>query len=288
MRFEEIRPFVRYVHFLPLDRTSVYGMTVPCDARLFYCCGGSGSMFAGNTEYAMAPGCVLILPSGTGYRIGTPEREVTYIAVNFDYTQANLDKKTPIPPVEQPLYDPQQKLEDVTFQDHPAFNAVVYLKGADTLSGRLFRLEREYFQKLIYYERMNANVLGEVLFECARMLSSQRYQAGDEAVTRVMGYIQENYMHPLTNRAIGERFHLHPNYVSSVVKTFTGVPLHQYVLQVRISHALELLQEGDRPVGEIAAACGFCDIYHFSKCFKRLVGTTPSRYRAGKTDALER
>ncbi len=97
MRFDEIRPFVRYVHYLPLDRTARYGVTFPCDARLFYCCSGSGGITVGDMEYSMEPGCVLILPSGTGYRIGTPAREVTYIAVNFDYTQDNLDKKHPFP-----------------------------------------------------------------------------------------------------------------------------------------------------------------------------------------------
>ena len=280
MRFEDIRPFVRYVHYLPLDRTAQYAFTVPFDARLFYCCGGEGSIWVEETEYTMVPGCVLILPSGMGYRIGTPSREVTYLAVNFDYTQAHLDKKTPIPPVEQPLYDPRRRLEDILFQDVPDFNGAVYLCGADGLLARLMKMEREYFQKLIYFERLNSDVLGEVLFECARMLSSQRFRTGDETVTKVMGYIQENYMHPICNRVIAERFHLHPNHVSSMVKTFTGVPLHRYVLQVRVSHALEMLQESDRTVGEIAAACGFCDIYHFSKCFKQAVGITPSAYRS--------
>ncbi len=283
MRFEEIRPFVRYVHYLPLDRDARYAFTVPMDARLFYCCSGEGSVLVGETEYPMVSGCVLVVPSGMGYRIGTPAREVTYLAVNFDYTQEHLDQKAPIPPVEQPLYDPGRRLENILFQDAPDFNSVVYLCGAENLLPRLMKLEREYFQKLIYFERLNSDVMGEVLFECARKLSSQRFRAGDEAVTRVVGYIQENYMRPLTNRMIGERFHLHPNHVSSMVKTFTGVPLHRYVLQVRISHALEMLQESDRPVGEIAAACGFCDIYHFSKCFKQALGVTPSRYRVGKT-----
>ncbi|MBQ8639733.1 MAG: helix-turn-helix transcriptional regulator [Lachnospiraceae bacterium] len=55
--------------------------------------------------------------------------------------------------------------------------------------------------------------------------------------------------------------------------------IFHYILRIRISFALEFLQNGTLSIGEISSACGFCDIYHFSKCFKSIVGITPSVYR---------
>ena len=281
MLFHEIHPFVRYVHYLPLDRHSQYTATIPYDARLFYCYNGNGTIRVKDTIYEMEFGDVLILPSGTNYHIMTPASKITYIAVNFDYTLDNFDKKKPIPPVSQSLYNPLQRLESVQFHDNLSFNDVVYLKNADSLSGKLLKLEREYTQKLLYYERLNSDILTEVLIECARMLSSQKYSYNNENIAKVISYIQEHYNQDITNRNIGEILNLHPNYVNNMFKSFTGIPLHQYVLRIRISHAIEQLQTGNLSIGEIAVSCGFCDIYHFSKCFKKAVGVTPSKYKSG-------
>lgn len=282
MLFDEIHPFVRYVHYLPLDKNAHYAPTIPYDARLFFCYNGSGLIRVKDTVYQMESENILLIPSGMSYHLYTPEYKVIYIAVNFDYTLENVDKKQPIPPAEQSLYNPIQRLEHIQFHDNLAFNDVIYLKKAGRLSNRLLRLEQEYSQKFLYYERLSSNILAEVLFECARMLSSQKYSYNHESIAKVIGYIHENYRQEITNQEIGKMLDLHPNYVNSIFKSFTGIPLHQYVLRVRISHAIELLLTGELSIGEIAINCGFCDIYHFSKCFKKAVGVTPSKYRTNR------
>ena len=76
-----------------------------------------------------------------------------------------------------------------------------------------------------------------------------------------------------------EYFGFHKNYISTMIKEYTGMPLHRYLNRVRISHALDMLNDGDIPIGEIARLCGFCDIYYFSRYFKSAVGVSPSEYR---------
>ena len=83
----------------------------------------------------------------------------------------------------------------------------------------------------------------------------------------------------LTNITLGERFGFHPNYVSTLVKSYTGIPLHRYLLTVRLSRAAELITQTELSIGEISDRCGFCDIYYFSRYFKRAFGTPPSEYR---------
>ncbi|MFD5148575.1 helix-turn-helix domain-containing protein [Streptomyces sp. NPDC058401] len=65
-----------------------------------------------------------------------------------------------------------------------------------------------------------------------------------------------------------------------LVRTFSGafgIAPHQYLVSRRVSLARRLLLDG-RPAAEVAVAAGFYDQSHFTRHFKRVVGTTPGRY----------
>lgn len=68
-----------------------------------------------------------------------------------------------------------------------------------------------------------------------------------------------------------------------LVRSFTrrfGISPHRYLIGRRIGVARERLLEG-RPLAQVAADVGFHDQAHFTKHFKRHVGTTPGGYRGG-------
>jgi AraC-like DNA-binding protein len=58
-----------------------------------------------------------------------------------------------------------------------------------------------------------------------------------------------------------------------------GEPGHRYLLHARIDHAARLLRLTERPVKEVAAACGVPDIFYFTRLFSERMGTSPARYR---------
>ena len=70
-----------------------------------------------------------------------------------------------------------------------------------------------------------------------------------------------------------------PNYLNRLVLGITGMSLHQYVLQRRLTRAAELLITTQLPVSEIAVNLGFHSASHFSGFFKKATGTTPAQYR---------
>jgi transcriptional regulator GlxA family with amidase domain len=53
----------------------------------------------------------------------------------------------------------------------------------------------------------------------------------------------------------------------------------EYVLSLRVQEAQRLLATTRQPVGDIAAATGFCDQSHLTKRFRKLTGMTPLAYR---------
>ena len=123
-----------------------------------------------------------------------------------------------------------------------------------------------------------SNLLSEILVECLRKARHQNNSGSSDTAMKIIAYINEAYADPLTNSSVATVFHLHPNYVSALVKEFTGLPLHQYLLHVRVSHSIYLLNTAGLGMSEIAQRCGFSDIYHYSKVFKRIMGVSPSKY----------
>ncbi len=64
-------------------------------------------------------------------------------------------------------------------------------------------------------------------------------------------------------------------------KQSTGLPPHQYILRRRIEHAKSLLKTNELGIAEIGQRLGFSDQSHFTLIFRKFVGATPARWRAG-------
>ncbi len=278
MNISKIHPFIRYAHYIPIGSDVGFKCTIPYDHRLFYMYDGSAVVQTDKEVYTLVKGDVLIIPSGNKYQLLPPKDKAVYIALNFDYTQSNSKQQKPIPPVEAETFNSRLILEKAGDVNIPVFNEVTYVSGMKEFSSRLTRIEREYSQKLLYFEDITSNILAELLLECARAQHGQKYKGSNDIASIVIGYINENIERPLSNKAIGEALKLHPNYISKLVKISTGLPLHQYIMRTRVYHSIELLTENKLTVSEIAEQCGFCDIYHYSKSFKKIMGIPPSKY----------
>jgi AraC-like DNA-binding protein len=72
----------------------------------------------------------------------------------------------------------------------------------------------------------------------------------------------------------------HPAHLVRAFSTAYGIAPHQYLMSRRVDLARRLLLAGRAPA-DVAGATGFYDQAHLTRHFKRLVGVTPGRYRAG-------
>lgn len=279
MNISEIHPFIRYAHYIPIGKDADYKSTIPYDHRFFYMYEGTAAILTDKECYILNKGDVLIIPSGNKYRLLPPEENAVYLALNFDYTQSNITLKKPIPPAEFDIFDSHLVLERLEELNVPVFNEVTCIRKMKKISSSLSRIEYEYTQKLLYFEDIIANIMAELLLECVREQHGREYKGSKEIIGIVIGYINENIEKPLSNKIIGEALNLHPNYISKLMKISTGLPLHRYLMQTRVYRSIELLTEGKYTVSEIAELCGFCDIYHYSKLFKKIIGIPPSEYK---------
>ena len=278
MKLSEIHPFVRFVHPLRIDENERYGISTAFDNRLFYLRAGSGVISASGERLSLSVGDALLLPSGTAYELIPCDLPASYIAVNFDYTQGHVDKDTPVPPLFSSRFDQAERFEVLRFEDAEELSAPLLIKAAPGIGGKLLAMEVEYAKKQLGYGRILSALLTETLVGCLRAHRAMRLERSERLIREILRYVDQNLQNPLSNTDIAAAFGLHPNYVSQLIKLHTGLPMHKYLMHLRVSRAMELLGKEGSTVGEVALQSGFVDIYHFSKTFKSLVGVPPSRY----------
>ena len=276
----EVKPYLRYVRTVTVTPEGGFPPSAAYDARLFYTLEGAGTVEADGTAYPMKPGCLLLLNGGVPYWLQAPERRVSYLAVNFDYTYRSCGRKGPVAPDPTSSFRPENRIDPVTFADAPQLDRVLYLEGMDPLTARLQAMEGEYTRKINLYEWKLSTGMADVLIRCLRQAALHRAEAEGAALAgRIVGYLQAHLDRNLTNRDIAAVFHYHPNYISGLMKAYTGQPLHRYLKHLRIAKAEVLLVSGGGSLDDIARACGFCDASHLIKCFRAEVGMTPSEFR---------
>jgi len=92
--------------------------------------------------------------------------------------------------------------------------------------------------------------------------------------------VELNYSEDLSLQSVADAFRMDKYQLSRMFKQQIGVNYWQYVMQIRIDKAAELLAETSLKNSAIAEMTGFVDESHFSKTFKKHTGVSPKDYRA--------
>ncbi len=85
---------------------------------------------------------------------------------------------------------------------------------------------------------------------------------------RMVGFIRQHYMEPLTLTQLAEMSGYRPKYFSRLFQRFTGTSPMHYLIQTRMDIAYDMLSSGFYTVREAAEHVGYSDPYYFSRLFK--------------------
>lgn len=96
-------------------------------------------------------------------------------------------------------------------------------------------------------------------------------------VDKVISYMVENYARSLTLSELSNYSGVSVSYLGYIFKSVTGRSPIDYLIEIRINMAKNLLKDGVS-VTETSSLVGFNDIYYFSKVFKAREGISPSKY----------
>ena len=108
-----------------------------------------------------------------------------------------------------------------------------------------------------------------------------------DAITHAIRYIDENFDRPITLEEVSRYALLSQSYFSYMFKTLTGKTYLEYVHELRIKKAMDLLAHSQNKIADICFLSGFNSINHFDRIFKSMVGLSPSQYRSAARKAGE-
>lgn len=98
-------------------------------------------------------------------------------------------------------------------------------------------------------------------------------------VTDVLNYLKTGYQENLSLKMLGQKFYINPIYLGQLFQKEVGVPFSEYLNDLRISKAKELLRNTHEKAGRIGKKVGYSDATYFYKQFKKYCGVTPNEYR---------
>jgi AraC family transcriptional regulator len=96
---------------------------------------------------------------------------------------------------------------------------------------------------------------------------------------RVTQRLHDDFRGHLTIAMLASDAGVHPVHLARVFRAHTHKTAGDYLRDLRVRAACELLRDREVPLAAVAAECGFADQSHLTRMFKRFVGTTPAQFR---------
>ncbi len=246
--------------------------------ELFYVIHGRVNAFINNKTYLVSDGCMVILGSHIPHaHIYPHDMEVERICISFDreFTRKIAGCAVDI---------------DILEAFHSTINVIscpVNLRKfiEDTADKLLTEIENEnqgaisiaaaLLMHLLVIVNRNFKDL-ELKQQVLNTLASSR-------VTETIEYIRSNYNNDISLDSISRKFNISRYYIIRIFKKHTGFTPIEYVNNVRVLKAIELLMGAERKtVSDIGELAGFNSITHFGRVFKKITGVSPQKYRAAK------
>ena len=276
MLLEEISPFIRFCNRYNWRPYSHFSVCLDC--RLFYIKNGEGEIVIEGKKYFFEKNTLIIFQSGTKYKFIVRE-PINIISVNFDFTQDNCHHISPYATVQVknnetlPLGTEKIQFENANVLENP-----IVIRNFST-NGILKNMLSEISIKPPFYREKTSLLLKNLIIDIVRTAALSEQSNLENKLNKVLSYIQENYDENITNEQLAKIVNYHPYYLNRVFKKYTGVTLHKYLLDYRISMSDNMLLSTEITVEKIAEQVGFNSTTCFISYFKKVKFLTPSQFR---------
>jgi AraC-like DNA-binding protein len=149
----------------------------------------------------------------------------------------------------------------------------------------LKQLEEAYFHTRVLTEKQYNSIISlltifgqHLSFVCHQVLVQPR-ASEPAAITRARKIIQEHHTDNLSLTEVAKAVNTSTYYFCKLFKSTTGLNFTEYLSQVRVEKAKNLMPNPNLRISEIAYQVGFQSLTHFNRVFKRITGQSPTDYR---------
>lgn len=270
IRHEQLAHFTNPWHFHP-------------ELELNYIVAGTGTRFIGQSVERFGPGEILLLgsylphywKSDPAYYEPHSELKAEAIVVRFkpDFVgttffslpetkriQAVIDRAAVGLKLDSPLAE----------QVASALTALTATAGFPQLMALLTLL----------YELSQSDAVTDI---SPRYVLSQQWQKQSERMSRVVAYLLDQFTQPVLLEKVADVANMNPASFCRYFRTQTGQTLTQFVTDLRIRYACELLIKSNVRVTEVGEQAGFDNVSHFVQLFRKHRQQTPAAFRRQMT-----
>ena len=166
----------------------------------------------------------------------------------------------------------QQTRMNYWYHTHiPASSSEIYILNAlnEYVLADDFDIKAQFLLKALLHDVLN-NLKNDEKIKMSK--SFQTYQ-------KIKSYLYENSNQPINRESTAAKFDLSPSHISKLFANYDKHTFNSVLKQLRLEHALELLNSTDFSIGEIAEECGFVNTSFFIKNFKMQYSVSPGKFR---------
>ena len=134
------------------------------------------------------------------------------------------------------------------------------------------------FQRELRVRSKTLELHGEI---CGIFMSGERFGGADDSrLTSIELYIEEHISEDISPYRIASHLHISYSHMARLVSGALGYSVGELILRMKLNFAERLMTENPRwGITQISCECGFSSASYFTRCFKRVRGITPLKFK---------
>ena len=236
--------------------------------EIYYLCEGTRKILVQDRIYEIAPGDVVMFRPNVFHRSMSTGTHTRY---NVEFTEGFIANY-----FTEAARAPMLKCFDSEFirlseEERKEFNVLFE------------KMQREYNGGGRFYITL-AGILSLLCDAAERHVCTQSSAGETESkatkkLRPIISYINANYVDVSSIEEIAGACYLNKSYMCRLFKREMGITVVEYLNNIKIQQACELLRNTDESLTDIAMSCGFSGASYFGQQFKKSMGRTPSEFR---------
>lgn len=281
---KQIRPFVRFT--LTTNGLMHFSYVIPLEHRIIFIENGNAEIWVNGINYKMNKNDIIYISSGTPYKVKADENSKVFV-MYFDLTMENKDFHERIKPIgiktekDFPEYLSKRYICQYRLKDNDKEISFLFSNKKPEISLWLNDAKQHLNSKNTteYCENVISGLMISVISKLLDNNQSCLKASASQTVNSILSYIHSNYSENITLDNIALALNFHKNYLNYCIKKELGITIHKYLMNYRISRAMDFFMYTDLSVAEVAEKVGFKDSKRFSVAFKNFYSVSPSKVK---------
>lgn len=128
----------------------------------------------------------------------------------------------------------------------------------------------------------------QILVHLSRLRQVSRHAGAAERVAGVLQEMETTFHEPWNIEKARERAGLSRHYFTRLFRQSTGKSFVEKLTDLRLNHAALLLERGGHSIAGVAFACGFTDLSHFYRVFRKRFQCPPGQWNKRRRESIPR